>query len=190
MRHADLCRPGECAHRMRDRGVVRRHQTRMTERDRGFGEIRELSRDRRCARGRAARGRRSCRRLKIGPAHASDFSQRAEQPQIDCAAGSGGPDKSNSEAARLMFDQTKPTRGLGLTGVNGQDLTANSPRIDSPRRALIGRRRIEPSGGRRRWVRVARSSSAKRCSGALWFMVSRGLIAQPAEPPAVASVQM
>ncbi len=87
--------------------------------------------------------------------------------------------------AALMLDQTELMKGLSMTGVDGQDLTANSLGICRAPAALMGERRVEPPGDRRRWAAYRATLLPQPGSGPPLLSVHRHLIAQPADtyPP-------
>jgi len=88
-------------------------------------------------------------------------------------------------APALMLYQSEQMEGLGMTGIQGQDLMANPFRLGQPARALIGERAAEPSGDRR--PRVARRTHLLCWPGLgpALLSIHHGLIAQldDAYPP-------
>ena len=89
-------------------------------------------------------------------------------------------------AAALMLNQAEQMKGLGMTGVDRQDVTANPLRIGRASRVLMGERRVEPPGDRRRWAARHATVIARSGSGAPPLSsVHRHLIAQPTDtyPP-------
>src|SRR5271163_3308533 len=88
-------------------------------------------------------------------------------------------------ATALMLDQTEQMKGLGVTGVDGQDVTANPLRLRHLPRALMGDRRAEPYSDRRRWAACRAPLLSPPGSGAPLSSVHQTLIAQPddAYPP-------
>ena len=73
-------------------------------------------------------------------------------------------------------------KGLGMTGVDGEDVTANALRLGRAPGALMGERGAEPHGDRRRGAACRATLRPQSGSGAPLFSVHRDLIAHPADP--------
>ena len=82
--------------------------------------------------------------------------------------------------AALMLDQAEQMKGLRMTGVDGQDLAAHPLRLRQASAALMGERRAEPPGDRRRRAACRATLLPQPGFDAPLLSVHRGLIAQPA----------
>src|SRR5215469_17887070 len=81
-------------------------------------------------------------------------------------------------SAALMFDQPEQMKRLRVAGVDRQDLAADALRISSAACTLMGERRVEPLGDRRRSA-ADHSTVTKPGFSAPLLSVHWALIAHP-----------